>query len=360
MLDIFSKMDHMAMSTIRDPKIEYIKNKLDAEIKKVKEYYRYRNGKVKNNNMLVRLITTAAPNYHKDIFDYMRLVEDSAIYHSKTFDIVSKLSKGSILDNVIFGYNSQEIFIYDEQDLDLITAESNWEDLQAIKVISYHGTDTSLVMPSEYTSFDISKLTIFKIDIRILLLQYKMWSLNRIVSNFSTDPAEFIYSIVYPSMINDILDISIINRLIHLNNDDEMKPNNNRHPFHILDYNNKIDKILKDVLKEIKHTNKPYSNIMKNIPLLTSKHMYEFVFDNDIGNRQNKWALFISKLDYITFLLEISDIKTLKRNKDTINDLKIIIKYLTRDRALDHIDDPFIKTDIELDVEYILHKIKDA
>ncbi len=359
MISLFNKRNINNMSTMTDPKLRYLKERLSIEIKNTIEYYNFRNGKVNNNNMLVRLITTTMPDYNLDIFDYISKLDNDAIYYSKNFDIVSKLSKGSILNSVIFGDNSKELFIYKEDTFDIMEAEDNWKQLRPIRTKRFEGTDTSLVMPSNKIDFDYPTLSIFNIDVRMLLVQYKYWSLNRIKNDFSTDPAHFIYSYVFPSMIEDILDLSIVNRLININNGITNKSNNNKHPFNILDMNNTIDKILTNTLKYIKFENKEYSNILSNIHLITADTLYDLVLSSDIGNKQNKYALWLCNIPYIIFLLDISDKHTYKRNKDVYNDILILLKQLDKDRALDHISDQSIRVIYDMNISYIEETIKE-
>lgn len=358
MISIFSKYNDIEATNIEDTKLRYVTDRLESEIEHVKEYYRYRDGKVLNNNMLVRLITTSAPDYNKDIFDFIRILDSTAIYNSKTFDIVSNIHKGSILESVIFGYNSHEIFLYEEEEIDIMSIEDNWLDLKPLKIIKYDGTDINLTMPSKEINFDKDTLSIFKIDVRMLILQYRFWALERINKDFSTDPASFIYSIVFPNMIEDILNHSIINRLEHMIKNKPIIINNHQHPFNILDMNSNINKILKNTIKYVKYQNKSYTNIMKNVHLINND-MYNMAFEPELGNKQSRWVYFLAKIPYLKLLFSLSNEETYKRNKDTINELRILIKQIERDRTMDHIDNMEIEMKYQFDLEDLKQIIKE-
>jgi hypothetical protein len=359
MLNLFSKLDNINLSTVYNNILDNIKDKVKMDIDKVLDYYRYRDGKVTNNNILVRLITTAAPDYNRDIYEYMRIIDNDLIYYAKLFNISSNISKGNIMENVVFHRNSLELFIFEEEDIDLLTIDENWKELIPIEVIKYDGTDTSLLVPNNKISFNRPTLSIFKIDIRKLLIQYRYWSLERVTNGFGTDPASFLYSMVFPRLVYSILDFSIINRLRLINEKVIIDDNVNKHPFHIFNLNNDIDRYLKTVIKTIKNENKTYSNIMKNIHLLNKDNMYNLLFDNYTINTYNRYAYFLSKIPYMHLLLDISNRETFKRNRDTINDLKIFIKKIERDRSMEHIDNEFVRLEFDINLNLIKYKLKD-
>lgn len=359
MLNLFSKLDITTLSTVYNNILDNIKDKVKMDIDKVLEYYRYRDGKVTNNNILVRLITTAAPDYNRDIYEYMRIIDNDLIYYAKLFNISSNISKGNIMENVVFYRNSLELFIFEEEDIDLLTIDETWKELIPIEVIKYDGTDTSLLVPNNKISFNRPTLSIFKIDIRKLLIQYRYWSLERLTNGFGTDPASFLYSMVFPRLVYGILDFSIINRLRLLNEHVVIDDNVNKHPFHIFNLNYDIDRYLKTVIRTVKNENKTYSNIMKNIHLLNKDNMYDLLFDKHTINTYNRYAYFLSKIPYMHLLLDISNRETFKRNRDTINDLKIFIKKIERDRSMEHIDNEFVRLEFDINLNLIKNKLKD-
>lgn len=359
MLNLFSKLDNTELSIVYNSILDNVKDKFKIDIDKVIEYYRYRDHKVTNNNILVRLITTASPNYNRDIYEYMRLIDNDLIYYAKLFNISSNISKGNIMENVIFHRNSLELFIFEEEDIDLLNIDENWKELRPIEVIKYDGTDTSLLVPNNKISFNRPTLSIFKIDIRKLLVQYRYWALERLTNDFGTDPASYLYTMVFPRLVYSILDFSIINRLRLINENVIIEPNINRHPFHVFNMNDTIDRYLETVLKTIKKENKPYSNIMKNIHLIDKENMYDLLFDKYIINTYNRYAYFLSKMPYLHMLLDLSDRETLKRNRDTLNDLLIFIKKIERDRSMDHIDNEYVKLEFEINLNMIKMKLKD-
>lgn len=359
MLDLFSKLDNTDLTVVYDNNLDNIKDRFNLEISKIRDYYRYRDGKVSNNNMLVRLITTCMINYNRDIFEYVHMLDNDLLHYTKTFNIVSQVSKGSVLENVIFHKNSLELFIYEEADINLITIDDLWRDLRPIKILKYDDTDTSLRIPNNKISFSTPTLSIFKIDIKKLLIQYRYWALERLYKDFSTDPAAFLYEMVFPTLIYDILDFSILNRIRKINEHLIMEPNINKHPFLIFDLNDSIDRYIKNMLKYIKHENKTFTNIMKNIHLICSENMYELVFDNYLINSNNRYVYFLSKIPHIILLLEISNRETLKRNKDFINNLKIFIKKIERDRSMDNIDNELVKAEYEINMSILKQKLKE-
>lgn len=359
MISIFSKYNPIQSANVEDAKLRYVRDRFKSELENIREYYRYREGKVKNSNMLSRLITSSAPNYNKDIFDYLRIIDSTAIYNSKAFDIVSDINKGSILESIIFGYNSYELFIYEESDIDILSIEDNWADLIPIKAIRYNGTDINLTMPSNSINFDMPTLSVFKIDVRLLLMQYRLWALERVSKDFSTDPASFIYSIVFPNMIASILDLSIINRFNKIYNNLPITLAEHQHPFNILDLTKNVDSIIKNTIKYINSGEKDYTAMLRNIHLIDNENAYDIMFEPELGNRQSRWAYFLSKVPCLLMLLNMTDKNNAKKNKDTLNELKIYLKLLERERSMDHINNDEIELNFILNFNILKQKLEE-
>ena len=337
MVSLFTTKVPYKEGTNIDSNLRYYRERMLGELNSIINYYHDRNAKVKNNHMLVRLLTTVSPNYNNDIFDYIGTLDSNAIYVSKNFNIVSNINAGEVMDSIIFGDNSKEVFVYSENELDLMELDNTWKDLEPLKLIVSEIDDTSFILPSNDYDFLYETLNVFLLDVRMLAIQYKYWALERIKNDFDTDPATFIYRYVLPNSMRSILDIAIMNKLVNTVKDDEYITSRFKHPFNTLDLDKILKRILNNTIKYIDKENKQFSNILGNIYLVNESDAYSFILKNmpKYETKQALWVTSLILIKYIDILFTLSNKKTLANNKHTLNELRIYFKIMKRSRTLD-------------------------
>jgi len=352
MIKLFYNRDPFISTVSKDSNLRYIKERFKHEIKNVKEYYNAKNAKVENSNMFVGLITTLCPNYNLDLWEFSRIIDSTAKYNSKTFDIVSSINKGNIVKNQLFGKNSYEIFIYKEMNFDITDVEDCWRDLSPLTIRRHDNTNIFLKIPSDKVRFDVPTITICELDIKMMLLQYKYWSLERLSNNMDTDPAYYVYRYLFANTCAQFLDLAILNKLINKFTGESDDENINYHPFNILDMSSRINRVLVNVYTNILDSNKSYSNILMNIPLINVENAYSLLLmDNSLYNKQSMWAHWLLVIPYIYFILCIGKDKTITHNKDTVNQVRLTIKEIDRNQ----IDDKLLDN-IEIGIDYLFMK----
>jgi len=359
MINLFYRKDMLSTPSIKDNRLRYLRERFNTELTNITEYYHNRNSKVKNDNILVGIITTVCPNIDLNIWEFLRILDSTALYNTKTFGIVSNVNKGYIHNDTLFKHNSKEIYIYDDSDIDYDIIENTWKDLKPLRILRHDSTDLNFKIPSDRYGLEEDTLTVCSIDIKLLCLQYRYWAIERLYNDFDIDPAYFIYRYVYTNTTSDFMDLAILERFDYIINGKDIPIYKNHHPFNIIDLNTKIDSVLNNVSKHIKHENKTYNNMLSNIPLLYNGTAREFLLiKNIMPNKQSLWAIVLSRIDFITLLMDLSSDKTLRANKDTINDLLILFKKIDRENNLDVLDNyPYLKVQYELSYDIIKEQI---
>jgi len=356
MINLFYRKDMLSTPSIKDNRLRYLRERFDTELYNITEYYHNRNSKVKNNNILVGIITTVCPNIDLDIWEFLRILDSTALYNTKTFGIVSNINKGYIHNNTLFKNNSKEIYIYNDSDIDYDDIENSWRDIKPLRILRHDSTDLCFKMPSDTYGLNEEILTVCSIDIKLLCLQYRYWAIERLYNDFDIDPAYFIYRYVYTNTISDFMDLAIIERFDSIINGKDIGVYKNHHPFNIINLDDKINSMLTNIAKHISGENKSYSNMLSNIQLLYNDNAKEFLLiKNIIPNKQSLWAIVLSRIDSIALLMDLSSNKTLRANKDTVNDLLILFKKIERENSLDILEDyPYLK--VQYDISYNIIK----
>jgi len=306
-----------------------IQRKYKLEIDRVKLYYRHRDRAVNNNNMLARILDLIAPDTSAPIVDIFKQIGMRAKYLSKQFDIVSTLAKGKVHNNVLYKENSKEIFIYVENDIDLINYENLWKESVPIRIVYTNNRRFDYTFPYRQ-SFDVIKTTVFEIDLTAMTLQYSMWCKERKAYNKSTDSNVYIATYVMPNILDQYMDITIFNRFIELSLTEDLETSfKHRHPFHVVNYTNDIDRVLKGVYKDVSNVNIPIDQLVNSIPTFSGNDMFDILRLNQrYYNTQSEWVLWVTRIKYVYQLLVVMGKRGRATNLSLVNKLPVIFRYL--------------------------------
>ena len=312
-------------------KFDYIKRRYLNELYKIRDYYYNKDNAVDNRHPLSKIITNVAPDINADVVDYLKIVEINAPFLAKQFGIVSNKSAGSIFKNVFYQYNSSEILLLVNNDIDVFSIENNWRDLKPLRCIYTPNTDLDLHMPNGTKSFDTESLSVFEIDLTMMVLQYKYWALERTRNDKSTNSNVFISTIVLPNTIGSILDLTLFNRYIAISTGVTIPNFDINYPFNVLDLSRGVDSIYKKIAKDTVDSSIYLEQLLESVPTIYNNNMHEALLINKpFYNKQSEWVLWVSRIKYINNLITILGEKGQRKNKTEINSLPANIKALER------------------------------
>lgn len=326
-------------------KFDYIKRRYLDEVFKIVDYYQNKDNAVDNRHPLSKIITNTAPNVENEITDYLKVVETNVPYISKQFNITSDKSAGTVFHNVFYKDYSTEIMLLVKNDIDIFNLENTWRDAKPLRCIYTENTDLDFHIPNGRKSLPYEQISVFEIDLTLMMLQYKYWALERMSMDKSTNTNVFIATIVLPNSIGNILDLTLFNRYIKIAQGEKIKEFDFDHPFNVLDLSRGVDKIYKDVAKDTVDSSLYLEQLIETIPCVYNTDMNVAVTINkSIYNKQSEWVLWVARISYIRNLIEIMGKRGLRKNKDEVNSLPSKIKLLERRET---------NVDTQLDIEFM-------
>lgn len=309
-------------------RFDYIQRMYKREYNRVHNYYRERGSRVPTQNLLSRLVFMVAPDIDNNIVEYFRLTDSRAKYIAKLFGISSTVNVGKIMEN-IFYLESQELLLYTEHDYDLFNMQSNWWSYSPIRVIYTDDTDLDFRMLNGTIDKQSDIVSVYEVDVILMCLMYKYWAIERRLKDKSIHPSYFIYNIILPNMMKQHFDLCIFNRFMNLYYDRAMLDDRYKHPFMVSDYTSGVDNVLKNIIKDTANQTMAIEAIINRIPTVFSVNMLEVLYiDAPYYNRQNEWVLWMARLQYIIFFLDLLGEKGKNRNRQYYNDLAIQIRYI--------------------------------
>jgi hypothetical protein len=265
------------------------------------------------------------------------------MYLSKDLDISTSINRGKILEESIIE-NSNTLIYSTNYDYDQFDLENTWMDYTSLKVVYHDGFGLGLNHPTNIG--ELVTLSVFEIDLKLLMIQYKYWSLDRLKNDLSTDPSIFVYTFILTNLIPYYLDISIMNRFFNYETKPVIKTTNT---FSIRENTFKVNKELKSLNKRLMKKRMYYEEFLKSIPLVKYDTLYDMLRTpyNTI-NTNNRWCYFISKSEVLIDIIEFLGNKGIKGNAKHINQLFMFMKRLKSSNTIMSMD----LKDNELLIEY--------
>lgn len=337
------------------PIFDLIKRTYQKETNKVMNYFHDSNFYIKSNHILCRLIETASIPMDYEIDRYISVAITRAPYLANYFNFTNPLKSGKIHNGIFYGEDNLEIIISNNEYFNPFAVINNWKDIQAIKVIEHNKTDLGLQIANGNLNSTDKGLSVFVIDIPLLLFQYRCFLYDQYTNMTKLDIPHFVVKYVIPNMLPSHLDIVVINRLINLFRVAPMGETLNKLPFYISDYSNMIDKALKTTIEKLSNRHILYNNSLSNIPSIFNTSAKEsLTMPNITPTRQVWWALLLSRLRFIRFLIELGGDEGLRTNRGLINQIKIYIDRINKQEILKSMFSKDMLYNINDDITFIL------
>lgn len=333
MYNLFKEGYNPVKNVSKVSEFDYIKRTYLSSLLSVESYYHSRVYAVKNQHILVRLLTTLGTPLEYDLEKYLRVTDTRSPYISKHFGFSSPLSKGEIHNGIFYGVGVSEYLIYNDDYFDPYAAHADWRNICAVKVLQHPKSDLGCLLPNGRSMSYGDGLAMISININLLAVQYRAFCLDQYaktaITNSLLGVTHFVHMYVIPNMIYSHIDIALLNRLMALYYGAPIAKPLLRHAFTIHDYTNKVDASLAKVLKNIKNRAMTYTDMMLHIPAFSVDSISDALMMPDIAETiQVHWLVVLTRLQTIKFLIDVGGDECIRQNLGLIRDLQLVLKRL--------------------------------
>ncbi len=378
MYRLFQQRPITSKGLVLFPDFAYARAGLRQQAAKVVQHYRVNKKIVRSDNILIRLINTVSCQYGSNPYRYVQLVADETTRIAMTLHLTSEATQGTVFHHMLFGQDSNEIIILNNDPFVMVDVEKKWMDLEPIKVLRHPHADTNMVvfnsaLPSTYydhsTPVDNTNLYIVSINLPMLMLQYALWYESLADNKIGLEStANFLATYPLLNMIHSYLDYAIFNRFANFVNGKGNTVLRNQHSFMVINYYDRIDRTLEGLFESFKTKRLDFATTLMSVPVIFEKDWFDTVFHSNPPQptRQIAWAMNLAILPTISTLLKIDAANQGGEYKNPANTqwynyLKIALKKLESDSTLDNQlpipllleTNRYLKTEIEV---YLQHK----
>ena len=353
MYQLFEHLPSLHGPVVISPSWNIIRSKYQQEIQSITNYYNERVFYLATNNILVRVLDTFGIPLSYNIDRYADIASTRAPYIAKYFQMTSDISYGKIHHSCFFNKGVSEILLSTEEYFNIFKGVKEWRKLRPVTVLSHPISDLSLLLPDGRDTNTARGIATISIDIPKLMVMYKGYMEELPNGNVAT--SVFIHEYVLPNMLHSYIELIVMNRLMALYYGMPMTQSLAKHRIGLSDYSARMDKVLLEVLDRLKKRKEDYSFYLDNMPAIYHRNMRSSLYMPDIAKtRQAWWALYMSRLDIMLFLAELSGVEGRQANSYYIGKLKIDTRRMIRENLLKSILPREVYYDVIEDMQAIM------
>lgn len=359
MFDLFVHPSHQQYGKITYAEFDYLRVAYLRELGNIENYYHNRVYAVKSNHFLANLLTHLNVPMQYETEQYVNVATTRAPYLANAMRMTSVLDSGQLFDGVFYGPGCAELLLVDDSYFNPFYAELNWERICAVKVLLHPKSDLALLLPNGKVSGTEKGLAVLSINIPLLALQYRCF-VQRQAKHVEGEIGQlglshFIHMFVLPNILYSHIDIAIQNRLMNITYQAPMGEAILKHPFPVYDYRHRIDRVLTKVNNELINRDYYFEEILRFVPSISSDSMQQALMMPDVApTRQIQWAMLLSRLPIMAWMVEVVGGSGLGRNRSQFNALQKTLKRIQRENIYQQVLPEDLAYDTELTIERLL------
>lgn len=333
MFDIFTsnKNRGIRMGTRYDSSFDYLKRSYLKELDKITRYYRYRTSAVPSNHLIHKIITHMDTGTDKPLLDYVFDTYPKILPLCRVLGITTQVHRGKVFHDLFFTESVDELLISRDELLDVDVLGEDWRSLQPVKFLKHPNYNIIPPFPDKIPGGGVA---VMSIHIPMLMLQYHRWVAS---SPPGSNSRNFVYTYPLTNLMTSYTDISLVNRL--MGPDVTSLDSVTKHPFHVLDYSSKVDKVYEGIRDDLYDAKLLHIDVLSRILAIVQEDMYEVLTIPDMeSSRQSAWVDLISRAGYMSMLLQVAP-RSVKMNKAAVNRANILLDRLERDNVFNDVWD---------------------
>ncbi|MDD2819191.1 MAG: hypothetical protein PHN51_10430 [Candidatus Nanopelagicales bacterium] len=328
--------------------VDYLRRHYIFNRDAIDNYYKTRNFAVKNTNIISRMVEHFPLNLGSDTYQYLESVDRRLVYLAKHFKFTSDIEKGVFHPPHFFGNGGGELILAGYESFDADAFVRNWKNESSVRVLTHPRNDTRILLPLGTNDGNKSGIGSVLINVPKLALQYREF-LKEQNRKADTDlilgKNNFVIKYVLPNMMDDVIDHTLLNRVIDRFYGTEYTEPDKKYAFKIFQPDTQLNRYVDEVLEQITQKPMTFIEMLRHIKLVFNEDASELLALPDFfGTRQSKPAIVASRLRYMTFLLDAC--KSKSENKGFINDWKKFSERLLNDKGLLNLFDTQTETDL--------------
>lgn len=331
MLELFMKGYKTRGSIVTAGNLTWYKTRIQENITRLYQYYSSSPRAVFGNNLLAQILKISGAASDNDVFGVYDLAWARNRFIVNGLKMTSDEAQGTMKHLSIYNTADSLNISYPEYTSPYESVKQ-WGHLRPVKTLWLDSPYVNMDVPVLAANMDNGDFSAITVDIPMLSLMYKGFNGYRkslaLTQDFTAVLGEehFVAMYALPSVVESQVDITCTSALMNLyygKYDDRRKVDT---PIYLASYSDDYRKIAYDILNRIEGSRMQYQHVLQSIPAVFSDSAASALVLPDVSNTiQIDWALFMSRLAVIEFLLDVGGSTGRRANQGSIN---LLVKHV--------------------------------
>lgn len=322
---MFSHIPEIVAPVLFPKRWEFIRTGLKINIERAQTYARIYPQAVQSQHFLIRLLMSLGVPMSLATNRYYDTVDTRSKGLSMHMKMTSPYYRGTVHEGVFYGEGSTEVLLLDEDYFDFQWVHNNWEKAVPIKVLLHPKSDLNMLMPMGKAYSEEKGLAVISINIAMLAVMYRAFTLQQTRVKDSRSPYQFLGSYVIPNMLDSHVDWAIFNRIYRQAFGLE-KPSApiRRTPFFMPSYESYVDDAVRYTVEILSEQHLNLYATMHGMPAVSVFDMAGVFQTPDVyPTVQNAWALFAARSRVLRLLIKLCEKTVAATDRNRLNLVRI-------------------------------------
>lgn len=326
MYQLFNLAPAIATPVWLSPRWPAIRDGLRRNLHTAIQFYRTNPMATRSDHFLVRLLQSIPIPKSQIAERYVDNVSAMSEDLSMALKMTSSRYKGQVFTpGVFYGPAVAELLISNPDRFDPYEAEAKWRDLVSVKVLRHPVNNLTLQIPDGRERNSEEGLAVIAINIPLLALQYRCFVLEERArfEEYAESPKsimQFLHQYVLPNMLPSHLDYAIFNRMECLTRNLPLGEALTKTSFFLPNFTPRVDAVLEDIAVSLKATTRSWHGMLCTVPAVSKASLESALELPKIARtRQVEWALAVSRVPVLNWLMSMSIVAPRTRNGTEAN-----------------------------------------
>lgn len=319
--------------------IEYLRRLYRLNQEAVQNYYLSRSFAVKNTHIISRLLEHIPVHLSYEDYRYLDSVSGKLTYLGRHFLFTSDIEAGAVHPPYFFANSGEEFIFAGQDDFDVYRAQSGWRTMSAVRVLMHPRSDDRMLLATGVDDGGQGGLASVYVDLGVLAYQWRQFQREQTLAEATGEGMvlsknHFVARHVLPGMLKDIIDHTLLNKLMAMFYAEETIHPKRKYPFRVFTPTTQVNRYLEETLERIQSKKMDFVAILRHIKLVFSDSAADLLaLPGFGGTRQIKPAVLATRIRYMAFLLDVS--KDLSASRHHVNDFKRFVSRIKTDNNLE-------------------------
>jgi len=351
----FRQIENVSIASLTPPIWPTVQMSVGANIEAIVRYYRQLRLPCRSDHPIVALLLNLYVSPNQSLEGFTSKIREISLEVASLMKMTSMYSKGQPHPGKFYSKNMPEFYLATNEWFDPVLVDRYWRQAICVEPLIHPRSDFKLTIPVGDKQSNEYGLTVIKINVPKLAVQYRAWLREEGITKDGTqDVTRFVGGYVLPNMLPRQAEISLFNQISNCfygRGLEVDKLSSFRHPIALANHDRVHKEGIERVVENLRKTPGRFSYLLSAMPGLRLKNLHHALTIPKIPtNIQVSWLVLSSRIRVLRTLMDMAGEDAKSQNQYLFNDLERNLRlYETRAMILENIG-PAYQSEVLTDI----------